>query len=82
VRRRRGPELAVTRQLRHKRCGTAWTTRAYRGSDNLRASQALLAHSSIATTQLCTAVDDDEIRAGRGLRVTCRARRYQGCAAG
>jgi integrase/recombinase XerC len=45
-------------KLRHR-----FATRAYRGSRNLRAVQALLGHASIATTERYTAVDDDEIRA-------------------
>ncbi|OBJ27164.1 tyrosine-type recombinase/integrase [Mycobacterium sp. 1245801.1] len=45
-------------KLRHR-----FATRAYRGSRNLRAVQVLLGHSSIATTERYTAVDDDEIRA-------------------
>lgn len=45
-------------KLRHR-----FATRAYRGSRNLRAVQQLLGHSSIATTQIYTAVDDDEMRA-------------------
>lgn len=44
--------------LRHR-----FATRAYRGSRNLRAVQTLLGHSSVATTERYTAVDDDEIRA-------------------
>lgn len=44
--------------LRHR-----FATRAYRGSRNLRAVQALLGHSSVATTERYTAVDDAEIRA-------------------
>lgn len=44
--------------LRHR-----FATRAYRGSRNLRAVQVLLGHSSVATTERYTAVDDDEIRA-------------------
>lgn len=45
-------------KLRHR-----FATRAYRGSRNLRAVQTLLGHSSVATTERYTAVDDDEIRA-------------------
>ncbi len=45
-------------KLRHR-----FATRAYRGSRNLRAVQVLLGHTSIATTERYTAVDDDEIRA-------------------
>lgn len=45
-------------KLRHR-----YATRAYRGSRNLRAVQMLLGHSSVATTERYTAVDDDEIRA-------------------
>lgn len=40
-----------------------FATRAYRGSRNLLAVKTLLGHSSVATTQLYCAVDDDEIRA-------------------
>jgi integrase/recombinase XerC len=36
---------------------------AYRGTRNLRAVQVLLGHTSIATTERYTAVDDSEIRA-------------------
>jgi integrase len=45
-------------KLRHR-----FATRAYRGTRNLRAVQVLLGHSSVATTERYTAVDDDEIRA-------------------
>lgn len=45
-------------KLRHR-----FATRAYRGSRNLRAVQTLLGHSSVATTERYTAVDDAEIRA-------------------
>lgn len=40
-----------------------FATWAYPGSRNLRAVQTLLGHSSVATTERYTAVDDDEIRA-------------------
>jgi integrase len=36
-----------------------FATRAYRGSGNLRAVQTVLGHSSVATTERYTAVDDD-----------------------
>ncbi|KAA1251740.1 tyrosine-type recombinase/integrase [Mycobacterium simiae] len=52
------PEHWTAHTLRHR-----FTTRAYRGSRNLRAVQTLLGHSSVATTERYTAVDDDEIRA-------------------
>jgi integrase len=45
-------------KLRHR-----FATRAYRGSRNIRAVQMLLGHSSVATTERYTFVDDDEIRA-------------------
>jgi integrase len=44
--------------LRHR-----FASRAYRGTRNLRAVQALMGHSSIATTERYLAVDDDEVRA-------------------
>jgi site-specific recombinase XerD len=47
--------------LRHR-----FSSRAYRGTRNLHAEQVLLGHSSIATTERYTAVDDSEIRAGDG----------------
>lgn len=52
------PEGYSMHKLRHR-----FATRAYRGSRNLRAVQTLLGHASIATTELYTAVDDDEVRA-------------------
>lgn len=45
-------------KLRHR-----YATRAFRGSRNLLAVRDLLGHSSVATTQIYTAVDRDEIRA-------------------
>jgi site-specific recombinase XerD len=44
--------------LRHR-----FSSRAYRGTRNLRAVQVLLGHASIATTERYCAVDDDEIGA-------------------
>lgn len=44
--------------LRHR-----FATRSFRGSRNLRAVQVLLGHTSVATTQRYTAVDEDEVRA-------------------
>lgn len=52
------PDHWTAHTLRHR-----FATRAYRGSRNLRAVQALLGHSSVATTERYTAVDVDEIRA-------------------
>jgi integrase/recombinase XerC len=48
----------IMHTLRHR-----FSSRAYRGTRNLRAVQVLLGHSSIATTERYCAVDDDEIRA-------------------
>lgn len=45
-------------KLRHR-----FATRAYRGTRNIRAVQELLGHSSVATTQIYTAVENDELRA-------------------
>ena len=52
------PDHWTAHTLRHR-----FATRAYRGSRNLRAVQSLLGHSSVATTERYTAVDDDEVRA-------------------
>lgn len=52
------PDHWTAHTLRHR-----FATRAYRGSRNLRAVQQLLGHSSVATTERYTAVDDDEMRA-------------------
>lgn len=52
------PDHWTAHTLRHR-----FATRAYRGSRNLRAVQTLLGHSSVATTERYTAVDNDEIRA-------------------
>lgn len=52
------PDHWTAHTLRHR-----FATRAFRGSRNLRAVQTLLGHSSVATTERYTAVDDDEIRA-------------------
>jgi integrase len=52
------PEGVTAHPLRHR-----FATKAYRGSGwNLRAVQELLGHSSVATTQIYTAVDDDDLR--------------------
>lgn len=52
------PDHWTAHTLRHR-----FATRVYRGSRNLRAVQVLLGHSSVATTERYTAVDDDEVRA-------------------
>lgn len=52
------PGVWTMHTLRHR-----FATRAYRGTRNLRAVQELLGHSSVATTQRYTAVDEDELRA-------------------
>lgn len=52
------PEGVTAHPLRHR-----FASRAYRGSNyNIRAVQELLGHSSVATTQVYTAVDDDDLR--------------------
>jgi integrase/recombinase XerC len=52
------PDEWTMHSLRH-----LFSSRAYRGTRNLRAVQELLGHSSIATTERYLAVDDSEIRA-------------------
>jgi integrase len=52
------PDHWTMHTLRHR-----FSSRAYRGTRNLRAVQVLLGHASIATTERYTAVDDSEIRA-------------------
>lgn len=52
------PEEWTMHKLRHR-----FATRAYRGTRNIRAVQELLGHSSVATTQIYTAVENDELRA-------------------
>ncbi|WP_412176860.1 tyrosine-type recombinase/integrase [Mycobacteroides abscessus] len=51
------PGVWTMHALRHR-----FATKAYRGTRNLRAVQKLLGHSSVATTERYTAVDDDELR--------------------
>lgn len=52
------PEGETAHKLRHR-----FASRAYRGSgNNLRAVQELLGHASVATTQIYTAVDHDDLR--------------------
>lgn len=52
------PDGVTGHKLRHR-----FATEAYRGSGhNLRAVQQLLGHSSVATTQVYTEVDSDELR--------------------
>jgi hypothetical protein len=65
------PPEAVTSELlvdwfgqqTHWALETRRTSRAYRGTRNLRAVQVLLGHQSIATTERYCAVNDSEIRA-------------------
>jgi integrase/recombinase XerC len=52
------PDGWTMHTLRHR-----FSSRAYRGTRNLRAVQMLLGHSSISTTERYCAVDDSEIRA-------------------
>jgi integrase/recombinase XerC len=52
------PDGWTMHTLRHR-----FSSRAYRGTRNLRAVQTPLGHSSIATTERYCAVDDNEIRA-------------------
>jgi integrase len=52
------PADTTAHPLRHR-----FASRAFKGSgNNLRAVQELLGHASIATTQIYTAVDDDDLR--------------------
>jgi integrase len=51
-----------THALRHR-----FATRVYQGTHDLRATQELLGHSSIATTERYTAVSDDQRRAAVGV---------------
>jgi integrase len=52
------PGVWTMHSLRH-RCAT----RAFRGTRNIRAVQKLLGHESVATTEIYTLVEDDEVRA-------------------
>lgn len=52
------PGIWTMHTLRHR-----FSAKVYRGSRNLRALQVLLGHESVATTEIYTPVDDDEIRA-------------------
>lgn len=52
------PGIWTMHKLRHR-----FAAKVYRGSRNLRALQVLLGHESVATTEIYTPVDDDEIRA-------------------
>lgn len=52
------PEGYTMHTLRHR-----FATRVYRGCRNIRAVQMLLGHASVMTTQLYTAVSEDEVRA-------------------
>ncbi|RFZ70475.1 Tyrosine recombinase XerD [Mycobacterium marinum] len=52
------PDSWTMHTLRHR-----YATRAYRGSHNIRAVQALLGHESILTTERYVALCDEEIRA-------------------
>jgi site-specific recombinase XerD len=52
------PDQWTMHTLRHR-----FSSRAYRGTRNLRAVQMLLGHASIATTERYVAVDDSEMRA-------------------
>ena len=52
------PGIWTMHSLRH-RCAA----KAFRGTRNLRAVQKILGHESVATTEIYTPVDDDEVRA-------------------
>lgn len=51
------PEGVTAHMLRHR-----FASRAYAGSKDIRAVQELLGHASVSTTQVYTAVDDDDLR--------------------
>lgn len=52
------PGIWTMHTLRHRAA-----TRAYKATHDIRAVQQLLGHESVATTQIYTYVDDDEVRA-------------------
>lgn len=52
------PGVWTIHKARHR-----FASQAYRGTRNIRAVQEMLGHSSVATTERYTAVDDDEMRA-------------------
>lgn len=51
------PGIWTMHKLRHR-----FATAAYRKTRNLRATQTMLGHASVATTEIYTAVDDSEVR--------------------
>lgn len=51
------PDGVTAHMLRHR-----FASRAYAGSKDIRAVQELLGHASVATTQIYTAVDDEDLR--------------------
>lgn len=52
------PGIWTMHKLRHR-----FATASYRQTRNLRATQTMLGHASVATTEIYTAVDDAEVRA-------------------